>query len=121
MRRYLPEANLPVWFTPWEEILSRAIAAGRPIWVWGAGSAGRAVLRQNANLHRQAKGLLDRDPAKHADLVDGLSVSGPDWLANSPKPRPFVVIATSFASEVARQLGAWGYAPAEDFCVADLG
>lgn len=120
MGRHISPTELQGLSNPWKDMLSGSIAACRPIWVWGAGSAGRSILRKNGTLRKQAKGVVDRDPTKHGQLVEGLLVSGIESLTGATELRPFVVVATQFANEVVHQLSAWGYLPFKDYCIAEL-
>ncbi len=120
MARHVSQADLKALSTPWRELVYGALATQRPVWFWGAGSAGRSILRQNGTLRKKAKGMVDRDPAKHGKLVEGLLVAGIEWLAGAADPRPFVVVTTQFSTEVAQQLCTWGYLPHKDFCIAEL-
>lgn len=120
MAKHVSPADLQTLSNPWEEMLHCALTNQRSVWVWGAGSSGRSVLRQNAMLRKLAKGIVDRDPAKHGELVEGLLVAGIEWLTGATKPRPFVVVATQFANEVETLLSSWGYLPSKDFCIAQL-
>lgn len=98
----------------------RAVAkAARPILIWGAGAAGRACLAQVRARGITVSGFVDRDPAKHSVIVDGVRVQSTDTLSDA-RPRPFVVVASMWAAAIEDDLRRAGWVPDDDFLRFDI-
>lgn len=118
LKPYLPDMQFLRPGEPWQSSVSRAMEARRPIWMWGAGSFGRAVLKRSPFLLEALEHVVDSDPQKVGPFVSNLSVVGPEELTDMQSP-PFVVVTTSFLSEVTTHLRQLGYVKGRDYCVAD--
>lgn len=116
--RYFSEADVDALSIPWENNVDEVIAQQRPLWLWGAGSAGRSILAEKDALRLHAKGILDCDPAKQGEVIAGLQVQNPECLSHGVDQKPYIVITTQFFNEVIQQLDDWGYSAMTDFCVA---
>lgn len=95
----------------------RARAAGRPIWIWGAGNQGRGICRVLQRHNVLLAGFLDRAADKLPETVMGLQVYPPDRiLAHDFASAGFVVIASYFfEADIARELGTAGMTDGQDF------
>ncbi len=87
----------------------RAVAASRPIYIWGTGQAGRGLLALFRNKRLPVQAFVDRDPAKQGLTIEGLVVLPPNGVAPSSVPRPFITFGGSFAAEIASALDAAGW------------
>ncbi len=94
---------------------TRPDVSSRPLYLWGAGAGGRRVLALCRAVGLNVAALVDRDPAKHGSTLESLAVVSPDAL-KAAQPRPFVIIASMYAPEIARQLRGLGFGQA-DFCI----
>jgi len=119
LRPLFPDARLPLPDEPWRTSLARAMNASRLIWMWGAGPGGRGVLQRNPFLQNTLQGVIDSDPNKAGRFIKNVPIFGPEILVEHQSP-PFVVVATSFVSEVTAHLRRLGYARGRDYCAADL-
>ena len=94
----------------------RAIAtSGRPIFIWGCGTAG---LRMASCLKRHqinVSGFLDRDGAKTGTNVGGLMVVGSDISEADAGAKPYLLIASMHASEIAAGFETRGLEKHQDF------
>lgn len=59
--------------------------------------------------------FVDNDPAKWGSTFEGLPVRDPSLLADEPLGSVFIVIASRWYEDIARQLGTWGFSPRLDF------
>jgi colanic acid/amylovoran biosynthesis glycosyltransferase len=96
--------------------VGRAVEAGRPIYVWGAGAGGRQFLGSKVASANRVAGVIDRRAAGAGERFEGAPLYPPGRLAAEvDQPlRPFVVIASIHHVEIGRELQAMGYT-AEDF------
>jgi GT2 family glycosyltransferase len=92
----------------------------RPLVIWGAGSAGRAVLALLRDAGAVAEAFIDSDLAKMGLRVDGLPVVAPPDVASVAGPRPFVLIASLHAVQIASRLQVLGWRQGGDYHVADF-
>lgn len=92
--------------------------ARRSVLIWGAGEAGRCALHLLSFL--TVSGFVDSAPEKQQRLHAGLPVHAPTTLQGRTS-RPFVVVASTYASLIGPQLEALGYAPGGDYVVVDIG
>ena len=60
---------------------------------------------------------MDTDSGKLGSSIENMPVISPDELNKAPSP-PFVVVATSYASQVTEHLRGLGYVKDFDYCVA---
>jgi hypothetical protein len=97
--------------------IRRATAAGRPLYLWGAGAAGQQALKMLQSHHVPVGGFVDRDPGKHGTTVNGLTVHSPSCLDRSAELHPFVAACGTFATEIAAALDAQGWTPNTDYAV----
>lgn len=88
---------------------------GRPIYIWGAGSCGVNTCNRLKGTV-VAKGYIDSDSKKQGSNVNGLMVFSPDMLDNlSAGTKPFVIIASTWAEEIEKQLLAKEYVKNKDY------
>jgi len=100
-----------------------AQAAGKPqkIMIWGAGSGGQRILAILRALGVQAAAFIDRDPAKIGTKVEGLPIIGPaEVVGGTPKTNEFVVVASTFAEQIKRELQKAKWTNNENFYVFDF-
>lgn len=98
----------------------RAALAGRDIWIWGAGAAGRTTLSWLASLGIEPRGVVDSDPLKHGRRFGPASIDPPDVLhAARTSGRPLVVVASIHADAITGELASHGW-PDDDIVTAPL-
>ena len=90
-------------------------ATGRPMLVWGAGSAGQSCVRSMRDIDLRPVGFVDSDPGKRDALIEGLTVSSPSSVMARSEHRPFLVVASTYASEIEETLCGDGWIPRRDF------
>lgn len=99
----------------WPSVLA-AMDTGRPVFLWGAGSAGEAFL---ASLPRRdcINGVVDSDPCRHGRTVCGVPILCPEALLSplGGSRRPFVVITSQYEPEIATALAQMGLYEHVDF------
>jgi hypothetical protein len=83
---------------------------GRPIVIWGAGSAGQIAARDIAGV----TAFVDGDPAKWQTHVNGLPVWAPADLTRDAR-RPFVVVCSMYHQEIGSRLIDMGFVRDVDF------
>lgn len=90
--------------------LACAAAEGRPVYVWGAGAAGRALVDALRAEGTPIAGIIDSDPCKHGHSIHDLTVVAPQSVQTTMQPLPYFGIATLYASEVVATLArdGWG-------------
>ena len=94
----------------------REVAAmGRPIFLWGAGKAGRDFLSQHPEWLVGIRAVVDSDARKHGAEIVGKRVVPPTVLTDLRGQKPFVVIASQFEAEIGATLRGLGYTEDEDF------
>lgn len=86
----------------------------RRIVIWGAGSAGARCLTRLAEIGVPVTAFIDRDQTRHGELLQGRPVQSPADLLDCGEPRPFVVIASTFAPEIEAHLLGFGWVPLDD-------
>lgn len=121
VRRRLPAVAQGVAAEPWRASFERARAAGRPVVLWGAGGGGQKLLAMEPDLRAAATGVIDSNVTKHGSICGGLPIVSPAILDQRTGGGAFVVVATSFGAEVAKELRRRGLTKFRDFCMADLG
>jgi colanic acid/amylovoran biosynthesis glycosyltransferase len=96
--------------------VGRAVEAGRPIYVWGAGAGGRKFLGSMVAPAKRVAGVIDRRATGAGERFEGVLLYPPGRLAAEvDQPlRPFVVIASIHHAEIGCELQAMGYTE-EDF------
>ncbi len=97
--------------------LAEAAARQRPLYVCGSGQAGRALADELRRRDLKVTGFVDRDPAKEGEIVDGLRVESRSRLSLDSAPKPFMVLAGMFATEIDAELAASGWRRGKDFVV----
>jgi predicted O-methyltransferase YrrM len=118
LRPHLPDIRYLKPGEPWQTSLSRAVEAHKPICMWGAGSFGRNVLQKHPFLLNQLQYVIDSDPQKIGLFTENVPIVSPDELTKA-QSLPFVVVTTSFISEITTHLWQLGYVKGRDYCVAD--
>lgn len=94
--------------------------AGRPLWLWGAGSGGRRVEQLLRAVDAPVAGYLDSSPALHGQLVNGLPVSPPVGLRSRESHCPYLLICSVHYSEIESKLREFGWRPGADYLVIDF-
>ena len=92
--------------------------AGRKVYIWGAGQAGRDCrsILQVAGV--PVAGFIDRDERKHGACIEDCLVAGPEFLTEADGGRrPFVVVASMWAPDIVRSLAGFGFRPGRDYVV----
>ena len=88
----------------------------RPLYLWGAGRAGRLVAEQAHRRGGQCSGFLISDPPPPGTVVEGLPVNaGPPVFPGTV--RPFIAVTTMFSAEVEPLLAVAGWVRGEDYTV----
>lgn len=91
----------------------------RPIWIWGAGAAGRQVQARLVDAGGGAAAFVDRDPAKADTTCAGVPVVAPAEMTRQAR-RPYVVVASMHAPAIVEVLATLGWREADDYVVADI-
>lgn len=102
-----------------EDLVARAADAGRAVYLWGAGTGGRRALARYPRLASVARACVDSDKAKHGQRLEHLPVVAPESICFN-EPKPYIVVASIFAAQIAEQLRTFGLEQGRDFRVADL-
>ncbi|GAB4110692.1 MAG: glycosyltransferase [Roseiflexaceae bacterium] len=113
-RRYARSAfdQLRLRFLPKDPRLHR----GRALAYWGAGRNTRQRSRLLIEQGFPASAWIDIDPRKIGQVVWGVPVHPPEWLARDPKPFVLVYVNTHGARDlIAATLAGYGYWPGEDY------
>ncbi|WP_165865871.1 glycosyltransferase family 4 protein [Lucifera butyrica] len=97
----------------------KEIVGTRSIFIWGAGSGGRETLELLRKKDTQVEGFIDNDPGKWQTDIMGLRVYSPTALAGF-KEKPFIIIASLYATEIKQQLNSYGYIDQSDYKQRDL-
>ncbi|MGH9309919.1 MAG: glycosyltransferase family 4 protein [Vicinamibacterales bacterium] len=93
-------------------------ARGRPVYLWGAGSAGRTFMGSRPAWQARFAAAIDSNPARHGSNWEGLPVVSPMVLDSTRAARPFVVIASQFHVDIAQDLEGRGFVEGLDFVAA---
>jgi hypothetical protein len=102
---------------PSVQLVRAAAAAGRPIYLWGAGQRGRNLLQALRERSVPVSGFVDRDPRKTGLQIEQLRVSMPAVLDHDSSPPPFVGVTSQFAVEIAADLNAMGWTRHVDYVI----
>lgn len=100
--------------------LPAVLPAGRSLFVWGAGRAGRVLARELEGRGVRVSAFVDIDPRKIGRRARGAPIVSPEALA-STAPRPFVVVAVATRGArdvVSQRLAGLGFAAPGDFLCA---
>jgi hypothetical protein len=101
--------------------LDRAVA-GRRLVVWGAGRAGAIATAALQAAGRPPALIVDRDPRRHGDRLDGVRIGPLDALAHPAGERgDYVLIASMHATEIAGHLEREGWRRGIDFAIFPVG
>jgi hypothetical protein len=98
-------------------LIREAASTGRPVYLWGAGQAGRNALQLLQRHDVSVAGFVDRDPAKHGTTVDSVPVHPPNALESRGAVRPYLGVSGKFATEIAADLRADGWERDADYAV----
>ena len=79
-----------------------------PVWIWGAGSAGRAAIAWLLAVGGRVAGVVDGDPSKHGLWVGQQQVSDPAILSGEGGRALYVAIASIHAPAIRVELGRLG-------------
>jgi hypothetical protein len=95
------------------------VTGGRPVFLWGAGGAGRAFLKKQVAVRSLASAFIDSSVAKHGTKVEGLPIVSPEaWSVQ--RPRPFVLVTSQFSAEIVRELETRGAKTESDYLVMPI-
>jgi hypothetical protein len=83
----------------------------QPIWIWGAGSAGRAAHGWLLSHGGRAAGVVDSRAASTSLALDGWPVSPPEVLAGTPAGAVRVLVASMHVEEIRAALDTLGIKP----------
>ena len=101
--------------------LRRISAAGRPLFLWGAGAAGERFLEMLDDASVPIAGFIDSDVRKHGSTLRDLPITPPATLdrhaADTSTPRSFVVVTSMQAREIAEALDARGFQACSDYLI----
>jgi hypothetical protein len=81
-----------------------------PVWIWGAGSAGRAAIAWLIAVGGRVAGVVDGDPSKHGLWVGHQQVSDPAVLSGEDSRDVYVAIASIHAPAIRVDLERLGLA-----------
>jgi colanic acid/amylovoran biosynthesis glycosyltransferase len=100
--------------------LAQARSDGRPIYIWGAGAAGRAFLASRGEHGFRVAGVIDGRAAAPGGWLDGTPIHPPSHLVERAAngARPYVVITSVHHDEISAGLRRLGFAALEDFVQA---
>jgi len=101
------------------ESIRQAFCSMRPIFIWGAGAAGRHVANTLLHENITPMGYIDSDTAKQGKWVMNLRVGSLDSLKQLAMGdvRPFVVISSMCWKEIERDLNEIGWVQELDYLV----
>jgi glycosyltransferase involved in cell wall biosynthesis len=92
----------------------------RPLWIWGAGAAGRSGLRLLRAAGMRVEAFIDSDPTKAGGQADDVSIVSPEALRADASMKPFVLVASGHGDVIAQRLEALGWHATRDYHVSDL-
>jgi SAM-dependent methyltransferase len=92
---------------------------GRPVYVWGAGALGRWFAGElGERFATVVTGFIDSDATKVGTSFEGKPIHPPAVALDAPAAaRPFVLVASRFADEIAARLESRGYVAHDDYDV----
>ena len=102
----------------WPDLLRRLRSLGidRPIYCWGAGARGDAVLSILRSASVDPVAFIDSDPRREGASVRGVPVVGPHVInRGSAAPKAFIIVTTMFREGVIRSLKAAGMVRRRDW------
>ena len=94
------------------EQLNQAVADGRSLFVYGAGSQGRGFTRTLRSWGIEPAGLIDGNPVLQGRTIAGLRVLAPSILEEEEAPSRFFVVVAAyfFGREISARLESLGFA-----------
>lgn len=91
----------------------------RPLFLWGASLAGKDFLNAiepHTGFSKKINGFIDSNPMKHDKSFAGFPVCDPTVLFTSQQGiRPYVIITSSYGTEIAKELENHGYQYMTDY------
>lgn len=87
----------------------RLTAAGRPVWIWGAGESGRRVLNLCRVRALPVDCIVDSNPRLQGGVVRAVPVVMPAALKDSTAKRPYVLICSMQSTAIAAALSDMGF------------
>jgi glycosyltransferase involved in cell wall biosynthesis len=107
------------WRLPWQRLMT-ANRWGRPIYVWGAGRAGRLFLEGSTGRRLHVAGVIDGNATGLRTAPNGVEIHPPSRLDDDLRDgrRPFVVVASMHSEEISGVLTGLGLEPERDFNLA---
>jgi predicted O-methyltransferase YrrM len=97
--------------------IKRIASPTRPLVVWGAGQAGREFLARLRAADVRVFAVVDSDANKQGQMVDTFTIGDPHQLRATGDARPFVVVCSQFAGQIADALDAQGFIAGFDYLV----
>lgn len=91
----------------------------RPLFLWGASRAGEDFLNAlegHAGFKEKVIGFIDSNPIKHGGSFSDLPVFSPEILLSFQRGiKPYVIITSSYGSEISKTLECQGYQYSTDY------
>lgn len=96
-------------------------SGSRPLMIWGAGAAGRGLLRRLQRSGGRVSAFIDSDARKEGSRVADVPVMGPAAAFETRAGLgPFVLVASVYATAIEAQLHALGRRAGLDYSVVDV-
>lgn len=93
----------------------------RKAYIWGAGSAGRNVLKLLLNAGVYINGFIDSDPNKNGKSIEGIQIYVPNLIEGMEvNDKPFIIVASTYSEEIEKQLNCMGYRSGDDYLIQDI-
>lgn len=93
----------------------RSVATSRAVVCWGAGEMGRQVLEALGDAAASVSAFVDSNPARQGTAWGKPVVAPAALWASGSGQRPFVLLASMHAGEIAADLRAHGFEPDADY------
>jgi len=95
-----------------------AVRDARPVYLWGAGAAGRVLLGSRPGWRGYLEAAIDSNEERQGTTWEAMPVVAPTILESPSAERPFVIIASQSHSAIERELERRGFRPGLDFVAA---
>lgn len=99
-----------------KETLTQIVGA-RPVYIWGAGSAGKISLSMFNHIGVNIFGFIDKNTSLWNEKIENLSVYSPSLLEKdfSPENKPYIIISSSYGDIIKQELELFGYRHGFDY------
>jgi glycosyltransferase involved in cell wall biosynthesis len=91
-----------------------APAGGRPLYIWGTGTAGRQIAEILQAHVRDFQGFIDPDPARNGLEIMNHAVLSPQILSEAEE-KPYIIIGSQFFLEIGALLRNLGFIDGKDY------